>query len=41
MELAVQHGKTIIPLLYGIPFSEWPPAKVRFRFMVAPPLAVF
>ena len=28
MELAAKHGKTIIPIMYNVPFSEWPPLKI-------------
>ena len=28
MELAAKYGKTIIPVVYGVPFADWPPATI-------------
>ena len=28
MDLANKYGKTIIPIMFGVPFSEWPPAVI-------------
>jgi len=28
MELAAKHNKTIIPIMYNVPFAEWPPASI-------------
>jgi len=28
MELAAKHGKTVVPIKLGVPFPEWPPARI-------------
>ena len=28
MDLASAHGKTVVPIMLGVPFAEWPPAKI-------------